>query len=156
MCMVVYVASDYALPTSAWDQARPRFYVEEVSDRDAPVRRHFSQPCVYYAGSHEGCGCGFQYGEYEFDYDDDDPSANEESRRRLAANQDSRRRLAEFLAVALQHQPAVEVFACWSGDEAVPAEHRGRVRPADLLRDRTFFRERELLVISEQDAGPLS
>ena len=98
---------------------------------------------------------GFQYGEYEFDCDDDDPSANEESRRQLAANQDSRRRLVEFLAVALQHQPAVEVFACWSGDEAVPVELRGRVRPADLLRDRTFFRERELLVISEQDAGPL-
>ena len=67
MCMVVYVASDYALPTSAWDQARPRYYVEEVSDRDAPVRRHFSQPCVYYAGSHEGCGCGFNSGTVEFE-----------------------------------------------------------------------------------------
>jgi len=140
--MVVYVASDYDLPTSVWDQARPRFYVQEVTDRNAPVRRHFSQPCVYYAGSHEGCGCGFQYGEYE----DEDPSAN----------QDSRRRLAEFLSLALQHQPAVEVFACWSGDEAAPAEHRGRVRPMDLIRDRTFFRERELLVVSEQVAEPLS
>ena len=145
MCMVVYVASDYALPTSTWDQARPQFYVEEVADRDAPVRRHFSQPCVYYAGSHEGCGCGFQYGEYESEEDDDDDPS---------ANQDSRRRLAEFLSIALQHQPAVEVFACWSGDEAVPPEHRGRLRPEDLLRERTFFRERELLVVSEQDVEP--
>ena len=138
MCMVVYIASDYPLPTSAWDQTRPRFYVEEVSDREASVRRHFSKPCVYYAGSHEGCGCGFQYGEYE----DEHPPANE----------DSRRRLAEFLSVALQQQPEVEVFACWSGDEAASVEHRDRVRPADLLRDHTFFREREFLVVSEQEA----
>ena len=144
MCMVVYVASDYTLPTSAWDQARPRFYVEEVSDRDAPVRRQFSKPCVYYAGSHEGCGCGFQYGEHEGFEEEADVTDNRESRQRLA----------EFLAVALQHQPAVEVFACWSGDEGTPGEHRGRVRPADLLGGRTFFQERELLVVSEQDAVP--
>src|SRR4051812_45959015 len=64
MCMVVYIASDYPLPTSSWDEARPRFHVTELSERDEPVRRQFSKPCAYYAGSHEGCGCGFQYGEY--------------------------------------------------------------------------------------------
>lgn len=137
MCMVVYLASDYALPTSAWDPAHPSFHVNQVGNSDHPVRRQFSKPCVYYAGSHEGCGCGFQYGQY----DDDDPSANRESRRRLV----------EFLSVALQHQSAIEVFACWSGDEAVMPEHHGRVRPADLLRDRPFFRERELLVVAEGD-----
>jgi hypothetical protein len=139
MCMMVYVASDYPLPTSAWDPTRPHFHVTELSDRDEPVRRQFSKPCVYYAGSHEGCGCGFQYGEYE----------GEEEDAALAAARDSRRRLAEFLAAALQHQSEVELFACWDGDQATPAEHRGRVRPADLVRDRTFFREKELLVVSE-------
>src|SRR6266446_4942076 len=122
MCMLIYVASDYPLPTSAWDQGRPRFHVTELGDRDQPVRRQFSKPCVYYAGSHEGCGCGFQYGEYEgFE---EDPAA-------LAAARDSRGLLAEFLSVALQHQPAVELFACWDGDQGAPPEHRGRVRPAD-------------------------
>jgi hypothetical protein len=145
MCIMVYVALDYPLPTVAWDEARPRFHFTELSDRDEPVRRQFSKPWVYYVGSHEGCGCGFQYGEFE-EFEGDDAT--------WAAAQDSRRRLAEFLAVALQHQVAVELFACWDGDQAAEPEHRGRVRPANLMHDRTFFREKELLVVSEVSDEP--
>jgi hypothetical protein len=136
--MVVYVASDYPLPTLAWDVTRPGFHVAELDERGQPVRRHFSKPCVYYLGSHEGCGCGFQYGEYEGFEDEPD----------LVAKRQSRRRLVDFLEVALQHQQHVELFACWDGDEGAEVEQRGHVRPADLLRTRTFFRERELLVVS--------
>jgi hypothetical protein len=95
---------------------------------------------VYYVGSHEGCGCGFQYGEHE----------GFEDEAELAPNRESRRRLVEFLSLALQHQATVEVYACWNGDEGALADHTGRVRPSDLLRNLTFFRERELLVVSEQ------
>ncbi len=138
--MMVYLASDYPLPTLTWNEAHPAFYVTELDDRHQPVRGQFSKPCVFYAGSHEGCGRGFQYGEYEgFDREPED----------LAAAQDSRRRLAEFLALALEHQSEVELFACWDGDQAAEPEHRGRVTPADLVRDRTYFREKELLTISE-------
>lgn len=143
MCMMVYIASDYALPTSTWDEARPCFYVGALSERDESVRRQFTKPCIYYAGSHEGCGCGFQYGQYE---------GLEEDADALAAAHDSRRRLAEFLAVALQHQSEVELFACWDGDQAVEPEHRDRMRPSDLLRDRAFFREKEFLTVSEAGA----
>jgi hypothetical protein len=143
MCMVVYVASDYPLPTRAWDASCPRFHVTELDERGVPVRGRFTKPRVYYVGSHERCGCGFQFGEYEgFEAEDD-----------LPQKQQSRRLLAEFLAVALQHQAEVELFACWSGDEGQEPEHRGRVRPADLLQTRTFFRERELLIVSEGSAA---
>jgi hypothetical protein len=134
--LMVYVASDYPLPSLAWDEARPAFHVAELPEADEPVRGQFSEPHVYAVGSHEGCGCGFQYGQY--DGSDDDPAAR-----------DSRRRLAAYLAVALQHQSAVELYACWDGDQTAPPEHGGRVRPVDLVRDRTFFREKELLVVSE-------
>lgn len=140
MCMMVYVASDYLLPILEWDEARPGFYVAELTDRDEPVRRQFSKPCVYYAGSHEGCGCGFQYGQYE--ELQGDPTE-------LAATRESRRRLAEFVALALQHQAEVELFACWDGDQAAEPEHRGRLRSADLAHERACFREKELLVISK-------
>jgi hypothetical protein len=144
MCMVVYVASDYPLPMLAWDQTNPQFHVTELSERTEPVRRHFTKPCVYYVGSHEMCGCGFQYGEYEGYEEEAD----------LPAKRESRRRLAEFLSVALQHQPAVEVYACWDGDEGLAPDHTGRVRPSELVQSRTFFREREFLVVSEQGAEP--
>jgi hypothetical protein len=140
MCLMVYLASDHVLPTSPWDAARPRFHVAELAESHQPVRRRFSKPHVYYVGSHEGCGCGFQYGEYE---------GEEEDAPKLAASQDSRRRLAEFLSAALQHQPTVELFACWDGDQGSPPEHRVRIRPLDLIQERTFFREKELLVVSE-------
>jgi hypothetical protein len=139
MCMVVYVASDYPLPTWPFDRDRPGFHVTSLSDREAPVRRQFSKPFVYYLGSHECCGCGFQYGENE--------GCEEEAD--LPDKRESRRRLAEFLGVALQHQPAVEVFARWDGDEAAKPEHRRHVRPSDLVGNRTSFREKELLVVSE-------
>jgi hypothetical protein len=137
---MVYVASDYALPTLTWDEARPSFHVEELAERDQAVRRQFSKPCVYYVGSHEGCGCGSQYSASEGI--DEDPSE-------LSAAIDSRRRLSEFLAVALQHQQEVELFACWDGDQSAEPEHRNRLRPADLIRTRTDFHEKELLVLTE-------
>ncbi|MDB5342634.1 MAG: hypothetical protein JWP89_1011 [Schlesneria sp.] len=144
MCMMVYVASDYPLPTLAWDQDNPRFHTADLSKQDEPVRRHFSKPCVYYVGSHDRCGCGFQWGEDEGFEDEAD----------LPAKKESRRRLAEFLVGALQDQPAVEVYACWDGDQAAPANRNERVRPAKLPESRTFFRVRELLVVSELPAKP--
>lgn len=140
--MMVYVASDYPLPLIPWDPSRPGFHVTKLPDRAAPVRRQFSKPHIYYVGSHEGCGCGFQYGEYEGFEDEAD----------LPVKRDSRRRLAELLAVALQHQPQVELFACWDGDEGLLAEHTDRIRSGDLTEARTFFREKELLVVDESDA----
>jgi hypothetical protein len=139
MCLLVFIASEYELPTLSWDQEQPRFHVTELTERDEPVRSKFSKPHVYYAGSHEGCGCGFQYGEY----DGFEEEAN------LLDMQNSRRRLAEYLVVALQHQSAVELFACWDGDQAAEPDHRSRIRPADLLKGRTFFQEREFLVVAE-------
>ncbi len=140
MCMMVYIASDCPLPTSEWDKAQPRFHVIELNERDEPVRLQFSKPCVYYVGSHEGCGCGFQYGQYEGI--EDDPA-------QLASAQESRRLLAEFVSNALLHQPTVELFACWDGDQGAVPEHRVCLRPLDLIQKHTFFREKELLIISE-------
>lgn len=142
MCMVLYVVSDDPLPTLAWDESRPAFHVIDLDQRGEPVRRQFTKPYVYYVGSHEKCGCGFQYGEYE-DFEEEQD---------LPQKRDSRQRLVEFLRGALQHRPDVELFACWDGDQAAEPVYRGRVCPADLLRGRTFFRERELLVVSEQSS----
>jgi hypothetical protein len=139
MCMMIYIASDYRLPTSSWSKARPCFYVEALSERDERVRRQFTKPWIYFVGSHEGCGCGFQYGQY-VGFEDDADS--------LAAARDSRKRLAEFLAAALQHQSEVELFACWDGDQAAEPSRRGRMRPDSLLLDRAFFHEKQFLAVS--------
>jgi hypothetical protein len=146
MCVAVYVASDHPLPTVAWDEARPAFHVKEaVFYADNPVRRHVSKPFIYSAGSYGGCGCAFQF---DGCYNDEGEYVADDSPDQEA----SRRGLADFLSAALQHQAAVEVFVCCSGDESFPPEHRRRARPTDFIRDRTLFRFGELVVVSEQDA----
>jgi hypothetical protein len=105
------------------------------------VRPQFTRPHVYYAGSHEGCGCGFQYGEYELD----DPDAEELVE--VARHEESRKRLTDYLQSALQVVPAVELYACWDGDEALPREHASRVHADTLISERTFFREREFFLV---------
>jgi hypothetical protein len=151
MCLAVYIASDHALPTVAYDPARPAFYVEDVTDCPVhnPLRAHFRQPFLYAAGPHSGCGCGF-----EFDGLCNDDGAYEA--RDLPEQVASRRGLADFLSAALQHQAEVEVLTCCSGDESAPPKHRRRARPADFILDRTLFRFGELVVVSEQDAEPVS
>lgn len=134
MCMVVYVGSDYPLPEIPMD-GTSNFHVA-AEPAHSPVRRNFTKPCVYYAGATGGCGCGFQYGE-------------DEGYEVPPENVDSRRRLAEYVAVALQHQAEVELYTCWSGEEWKPAEFHDRIRPADLTTTRTYFREREKLVVAE-------
>src|SRR5262249_19135495 len=146
MCVAVYIASDHPLPTVAWDEVRPAFHVAEaVFYPDNPVRRHVSKPCIYSAGSHGGCGCAFRFDGF---YNDEGEYVGDDS----PDQEPSRRGLADFLSAALQHQAAVEVFVCCSGDESFPPRYHRRSRPADFLRDRTLFRFGELVVVSEQDA----
>ncbi|QDU21170.1 hypothetical protein ETAA1_31350 [Urbifossiella limnaea] len=144
MCMVVYVGSDYPLPTWPWDQSRPAFHVVEQSDPADPVRQRFTKPYVYFAGSQDGCGCGFHYGPYGTD----DPDAEVD-----AATAACRRAFGDYLAVALQHQREVEVYACWSGEEAEPPEYHDRATPAELGSGEAYVRERELVIVSDAPAS---
>lgn len=136
MCMMVYIASDIPLPLIPWSKDKPAFHVQELTQRDAAVRRQFSKPNVYYVGAHEGCGCGFQHP--EFDVDAEAQSQTTESRRRLG----------EYLRQALSQQQSIELFACWDGDQAKRPEYRDAVRLDEWLQSRSHFREKELLVIS--------
>src|SRR5262247_3335701 len=103
MCMMVYIAASQPLDLVVWNEALPAFHVSDLHETEVSVKAQFRSAYVYYAGSHEGCGCGFQYGEYEgFEEEADLPQKRQ-----------SRRALAEFLAVALQHQAEVELFASW-------------------------------------------
>jgi hypothetical protein len=141
LCIIVYLAADSPLPLVPWDAARPAFHVTELPTERAAVRGQFARPHVYYAGSHEGCGCGFQYGEYELDDPDADELAEEAQRR------ESRKRLTDYLTSALTIMPSVELYACWDGDEILPREHASRIQPQMLIRERTFFRKREHMLV---------
>jgi len=137
MCLMVYLAADRPLPLMPRDEGRPVFLVRELTERDEPVRRQFTRAHLYYTGAYEDCGCGFQYGE--------DPEVEELEQ--VIRAEESRRALVKYLRNALSAVPVVELFACWDGDQAAEPSYRSRVSPDDLLKGRTFFRERELLAV---------
>jgi len=140
--MVIYIGSDVPLGTWPFDSANPGFHVTELLSQDAAVKRHFSKPHVYYAGAYEGCGCGFQYGREDPEFQND-PN-------QLAAADASRARIQAYMREALTLQPAVEVYACWSGDEAESPSTR-RALGGPLFPN--GFKEREFLVVGHSAAG---
>ena len=142
MCMVVYIGSDVPLRTLPFDPARPGFHVTDVPAGDEAVKRYFSKPHVYYAGAYEGCGCGFQYGR-----------AFEEGQyipEQLAAADACRAAIEAYVREALAVQPSVEIYACWSGDEAKPPSAR---RVLNAVAFSNGFREKEFLVVGDAAAG---
>ncbi len=143
MCMMVYIAADFPLRVVAWNQADPAFYTKPLASDEERVRGQFSKPHLVYAGSYEGCGCGFQLGEYPIEYSEPD----EISQRRRSLLE-----FAAYLRGELTRVGAVELFACWDGDQEASPEHRRSLTPSALESDDFYFLQKELSTI-ESDAG---
>jgi hypothetical protein len=140
MCMVVYIAAGSPLPLVPWQEEEPAFNVTELTEHEAPVRRHLALPHVRQAGSHTSCGCGFNEGrEYPEVYDD--PAA--ERAQAIASSS----RLARYV---IEHGVA-QIYSCWSGDEGEPQVFERRITPDALVVEEFYFRERELLIIVTHD-----
>lgn len=117
MSPFVLVSRQEPHPVSGYHEIRPEPY-------GAPVRARFVSPHVAKYGSHEGCGCGFNT--ESLDVGGFERSADvaallgaltDEERAEFSAEQASRERLAASVEEASTHG-SVEVYACWSGDEA--------------------------------------
>ena len=111
--MTFYVASDVSLPLLDWRDDNPAFHVTPVPDREVSVVGQFTKPHVYYVGSHEQCGCGFEY--------DEDDYGEPDQRAAAVRSVDA---LRSYLEAALRATASLELYACWDGDWALPAEHR--------------------------------
>jgi len=141
--MMVYLAADLPLRAVPWNEAEPGFNTSALAPDEERVRRQFTKPHLIYVGSHEGCGCGFQLGEYPPDYLES---------HELALRKRSLQQFAAFLREELARVKAIEVFACWDGDQEACAEHHRALTPLALEDDDFFFLEKELSTIS-LDAG---
>ena len=115
--MVLFVASDAPLPEFAGGMPPPPLSVCPIRDAEEPVRAHFTKPHVRFVGAHTGCSCGFVYGA---DVKED------------AEGRESVRLLGAYLADAVARVGPLELYACWSGDEAEPEATRTTVTPADF------------------------
>lgn len=132
MCLVVRVGT--ARPLAPFRLANPQaphpvsaYHEIAPEPEGAPVRARFSALHVAKYGSYEGCGCGFNTESLDV-WGFDGPrelepllgALDDEEREEYLAEQASRERLRDAVRGALLHGP-VEVYACWSGDEAEEA-----------------------------------
>src|SRR5277367_5064255 len=61
MCFQLYAATQHALPRRKWEMGSTELPVEPLSEREAPIRSHFSYLEVQHIGSTTGCGCDFPH-----------------------------------------------------------------------------------------------
>jgi len=111
----------------SWPSKVIPFSVEQLTDSNMAVSRHFETQIVRYAGSFEGCGCGFNASYAPEWYD---PVKEDDH---YIAGVESRRLLREYVE---QHKIR-QIYACWSGDEALDAESYLDITP-DQLTDLNF------------------
>jgi hypothetical protein len=143
MCKMVYIAADRPLPLIEWQENNPGFWTGAIQEDG--VRKQFTKPYVYEAGSHEGCGCGFAYGIWPID--DDSPWA-EGRRADEEAGRESVRRLSEYLSRAVE-EGEVELYACWDGDQEKDPVERATITPADLGGPAFEFKDSQFLIVQK-------
>jgi hypothetical protein len=137
MCWVLYVAADRALPLRPFDPGAPGFNVADLTEHDAVVRAQFSKPFVYALGAHTRCGCGFDRGQ-----------ANPAHPDELEATEASLRSLSAYLGEVLEWAGALELFACWDGDQAAVPDHRWKQSVASFGPEMAWFPDRTFVEVT--------
>ena len=129
MCLALFLATTKPVAPVPLNDANPQFNIQPITDRERPVLAQFSKPSVVYLGSHTGCSCGFGYcmhGDPPPEPPEVDTPEDVAELERVRASVSA---LRACLAECLSREEAVELFACWEGDEESQPEERADVTP---------------------------
>jgi hypothetical protein len=138
MCFVLYMASDRERPEIPWNIEARSFNVKADDADAANARGQFTKRNLYYLGSDNGCGCGYRLNPLWVDEKEPDKL------REGAANQAA---LHRYVRSCLEEEDTIELFGCWSGDEALPAPVYREVTVNDLVDPEFYFAERERILV---------
>lgn len=143
MCFVLYAGTEKALKLRSWQETKPDLSVESLTERDQPIKVHFSKPEVRYIGSTAGCGCDFphvtlQDGEW-LTFEDDEVDAEQEEKEKY-----NRKALVGLLQESGERM--VELYGVWDGDfdklpkatEEIPLQRI--LDPNFLFKEQGFYR----------------
>jgi hypothetical protein len=143
MCTHVFLAAETPLTVIPWDREKPSFHVQLVPESvQEQVGRQFQNRYIFAAGTDQGCGCGFEYG---YDGRALPRGTSERESSRIMVSE-----LSQYLKREIQRVGPIEIYSCWDGDEARPADHRMKVTPSDIGGDRFRFLDRQYLLVVEQ------
>jgi hypothetical protein len=136
--MAYYLGTDGDAPLIPWTEEAPGFNTAEILPEEEPVRRHFTVPRIVVVGSHTHCGCGFRCDAFL------DPEMEDDEVRQTRADHAA---LVGYVKDLLSRAQPVQIYGCWSGDEAEPAESERTCTLRDLKAPDFQFREREKLTV---------
>ncbi len=105
--MMLYAAADMPLPEIAETDPPGPFSARRIDADEHAVRAHLTQPHVYFLGSCTGCSCGFSFGN----------GGDEDADGRVSVEA-----LGTYIVEAVARAGAIQLYACWDGDEAEPLE----------------------------------
>jgi hypothetical protein len=138
MCMAYYLGTDGDAPLIPWEEDAPGFYTAEVLPGEEAVRKHFSVPRIVFFGSHEKCGCGFRCDAFG------EPELEDATERQTRADHEA---LVRYVKDLLANAQTVQIYGCWSGDEAEPSGAERTCTLRDLKAPDFQFHERERLTV---------
>lgn len=144
MCFVLYAGTTSALPRATWNKDAPDLCVESLTERDAAIKRYFSNPEVQYIGSTAGCGCDFPHVELQ---NGQWPTFEDNEKDELDIARDTSDRRNRDALVSLLRTTGdkmVELFGVWDGGNepfAKPPEAREDIALDRLLDSDFRFKE---------------
>jgi hypothetical protein len=152
MCFVLYVGTRNPLPQKKWQKDAPVPSVEPLTDRDTPIKAHFSNPEVHYIGSTSGCGCDFphatlQNGAWpECEYIAEGPEIAE----CVVSDRHNREALVDFLRKTGDR--VVELYGVWDGDFAEVPKAQESIMVEKILDSTFLFKERGFYKVTVRNA----
>jgi hypothetical protein len=146
MCFVLYAGTTKPIPRRDWQKDSTNLAVESLTDRDAPIRIHFSSPEVQYIGSTSRCGCDFphailQGGEWPTYF-----LGLEEDVIKLASNRFNREALVDLLKKT--DETAIELYGVWDGNFAEPPKARETISLERILDSDFWFKEQGFYTVN--------
>jgi hypothetical protein len=156
MCFVLYAGTSKPLPRREWQKDDSRPSVESLTERDAPIKAHFSSLEVQYIGSTSGCGCDFPHATYqnggwpEIEYRE---LVKDEYVERVAIDRLNRERLADLLRAT--GEKVVELYGVWDGDFAQVPAARESISIEAILDPNFRFKERGFYEVRIDSAKPV-
>ena len=147
MCFVLYAGTTSPIPRKKWDKGErhisltaidaPALSVEPLTDRDASVKVHFSNPEVQYIGSTSGCGCDFPHAMFQ-DFGWPEIGYVEY----LDQDDDALLRGALVSLLRASGEKVVELYGIWDGEFDRPPEAQENIALEEILAPHFHFKER--------------
>jgi hypothetical protein len=153
MCFVLYVGTTNPLPQKKWQKDTPGPSVEPLTERDGPIKAHFSNPEVHYIGSTSGCGCAFPHstlqngGWPEIGYIAERAEISE----RVVSDRHNREALVDFLRKTGDR--VVELYGVWDGDFSEVPESQESIMVEEILDSNFLFKERGFYKVTVENTN---